>query len=150
VFDPRGVGAVRNREIPVPNWIDDYYGAFGTEFKHANDALLLDESLLGMRLYDTLRATEFLRSETGVDPVSFAGEGVGAYHALFAAVLAREVTRVDLRELGPSFREMATRREVLFHPQLTAFDVVGRCDLPQLLAALDRRGVRVQRDGPLP
>jgi cephalosporin-C deacetylase-like acetyl esterase len=145
VFDPRGVGAVRNRPIPIPTWNEDYYGIYGTEFKHAYDALLLESSLLGMRVYDVLRAVAFLRAETGSERVSFVGEGIGAYHALYAGAVAQHVDRVEVHDLGPSFFELATSREVPFHPQLTAFDVVGECDVPHLLAALGRRGVRVDR-----
>ena len=143
VFDPRGVGAVRNREILVPTWADDYYGVFGTEFKLANDALVLGTSLFGMRVYDVLRADSFLRSKTGTDHVSFVGDGIGAYHALYAAAAARNVDRVDLRALGPTFFERATERGAPFDPRLTVFDVIGECDVPHLLAALDGRGVRV-------
>lgn len=146
VFDPRGVGAVRNRDILVPNWADDYYGVYGTEFKLANDALLLGSSLLGMRVYDVLRAVTFLRSDTDTARVSFVGAGIGAYHALYAAAIARNVDRIDLRTLGPSFFKMATDREVPFHPQLTAFNMVGECDIPHLLAALDQRGVHVENE----
>ncbi|WP_415379770.1 alpha/beta hydrolase family protein [Halosimplex sp. TS25] len=145
VFDPRGVGAVRNRTIPVPSWADDYYGTFGTEFKFANDALLLDTSLLAMRVFDVLRAADVLRSETGAAQVSFVGEGVGSYHALYAAAVAENVARVELSDLGPSFYEMATRRAVPFDSRLTVADVIGDCDLPHLLAALEQRGIPVDR-----
>lgn len=146
VFDPRGVGAVRNRNIPVPNWADHHDGIYGTEFKLANDALLLGSSLLGMRVFDVSRAASFLRSETDAERVSFVGDGIGAYHALYAAGIVRNVDRVTLRSLGPSFFELATRREAPFRPQLTAFDAVNDRDVPHVLAALDRRGVRVERE----
>ncbi len=145
VFDPRGVGAVRGREIPIPSWVEDYYGIYGTEFKLAYDALLLGTSLFAMRVYDVLRATEFLRSATGADRVSFVGEGVGAYHALYAAAVDRDVEVVDLSDLGPSFAEMATSREYPYDPRLTVYDVVGSCDVPHLFAALEEREVRVER-----
>ena len=143
VFDPRGVGAVQGREIPIPSWVEDYYGIYGTEFKLAYDALLLGTSLFGMRVFDVLRAAAFLRSATGTERVSFVGEGVGAYHALYAAAVDRDVERVDLRDLGPSFAEMATDREYLYDPRLTVYDVIGSCDVPDLIAALEERGVRV-------
>lgn len=142
VFDPRGVGAVRNRAIPIPNWVEDYYGIYGTEFKLAYDALLLGTSLLGMRVYDVLRAASLLRGETDADGVSLVGEGIGATHALYAAGVARNVDRVVLRDMGPSFAEMATARDPPFRPELAAFDVVG--DRERVLAALDRRNVRVE------
>jgi dienelactone hydrolase len=144
VFDPRDIGAVQNREIPIPNWIDDYYGIYGTEFKLAYDALMLEESLFGMRVYDVLRAIEFLRSETGGEQVTLVGEGIGAYHALYAAAVDHTVGTIDLRDLGPSFYEMATG-EFPFTPQLTVYDVVGDCDVPHLISALDDRELHVDR-----
>lgn len=144
VFDPRGVGAVRHRNIPIPNWIDDYYDIYGTEFKLAYDALMLEESLFGMRVYDVLRAIEFLRWETGGEQVTLVGEGVGAYHALYAGAVDQNVGTIDLRDLGPSFYEMATE-EFPFDPQLTVYDVISDCDVPHLLAALDDRELHIDR-----
>lgn len=74
VFDPRGVGAVRNREIPILHWVVDYYGIYGTEFKLASDALLLGTSLFGMRVYNVLRAIEFLHSVTDGERITLAGQ----------------------------------------------------------------------------
>jgi cephalosporin-C deacetylase-like acetyl esterase len=138
VFDPRGVGAVRNREIPIPNWVNDYNGIYGTEFKLAYDALLLGESLFGMRVYDVLRAIEFLRAETDEERVALVGEGIGAYHALYAGTVDESVGTLGLRDLGPSFHEMATSHEYSYDPRLTTFDVLGDCDVPHLLALHDR------------
>jgi pimeloyl-ACP methyl ester carboxylesterase len=106
---------------------------------------LLGESLFGMRVSDVLRAIEFLRSATGCEDVSLVGEGIGAYHALYAAAAAERVGTVDLRALGPSFREMATSRRYPYDPRLTAFDVIGDCDVPHLLVALDDRNRSVER-----
>lgn len=138
VFDPRGVGAVRNR--PIPEWVDEYHDIYGTEFKLATDALLTGTSLLGLRTYDTLRAVEYLCERTGHGEVALVGEGIGAYHALYAGVAGRNVGGVALRDLGPSFYELATRREPPFRPQLTAFDMIDGCDVPHLVAALDEAG----------
>ncbi|HET7323348.1 MAG TPA: acetylxylan esterase [Halococcus sp.] len=145
IFNPRGVGAVRNRTIPIPNWIDDYYGVYGTEFKLAYDALLLGESLFGMRVYDVLRALEFLRAETGEGEVTLFGEGIGAYHALYAGTVCENVGAITLRELGPSFSEMATQQDYPYDPRLTVFDALSECDVPHLLAALRDRDVTVEQ-----
>jgi hypothetical protein len=52
-----------------------------------------------------------------------------------------EVKRVDCREIGPSFHEMATSRDYPYDARLTVFDVIGDCDLPDVLAALNHRNV---------
>ncbi|WP_396613774.1 hypothetical protein ACH9L7_18030 (plasmid) [Haloferax sp. S1W] len=38
---------------------------------------------------------------------------------------------------------MTTESNVPFRPQLTVFDVVGTCDIPHLLTALEQRGVHI-------
>jgi len=144
VFDPRGVGAVRNREIPIPTWHDGYHRLYGTEFKLGYDALFLGESLFGMRVYDILRACEFLRAETECETVSLVGKDTGAYHALYTAVLDDSVDSVDLHGLGPSFREMATSRRYEYESRLTAFDVLD-CDVPHCLDALADDGVSADK-----
>ena len=51
-----------------------------------------------------------------------------------------------VRNLGPSFVEMVTESDVPFYPQLTVFDVVGVCDIPHVVAALDEQGVPVETE----
>ncbi|AHG02360.1 hypothetical protein HALLA_20875 (plasmid) [Halostagnicola larsenii XH-48] len=142
VFDPRGIGAVQHRRIPVHSWVDDYDGVYGTEFKLGYDALMLESSLLEMRVFDVCRAAEFLRSETNATNVSFVGDGIGAYHALYAAAATENVDRVDVYETVPSFATLATEQDADFHPQLTAFDVIRSCDIPQVERALEQREVK--------
>jgi dienelactone hydrolase/pimeloyl-ACP methyl ester carboxylesterase len=148
VFDPRGVGAVRNRDIPIPHWVEAYDGIYGTEFKLAYDALLLGTSLFGMRVFDVCRAVEFLRSETGADSVSLVGDGAGAYHALYAAGALEHVSRVSLGDMNGSFAELATSREAPFQPRLTVFGVLDGLDVPDVVAALEARDVSVS-GGPI-
>lgn len=96
-----------------------------------------------MRVVDVCCAVEFLRAATDTERVALVGEGVGAYHALYAAAVAEAVASVDLRDLGPDFRAMATSREYPFDPRLTVFDVLD-CDVPHVRAVLEARGVEVQ------
>ncbi|GGL61875.1 alpha/beta hydrolase family protein [Halocalculus aciditolerans] len=145
VFDPRGVGAVRNRELP-DTWVTgDYDDVYGSEYTLSRDASFLGESLFGMRVFDVGQAVAFLREETGCEDVALVGEGVGAYHALYAAAAARNVSAVDLRDLGPSFRERGTTADRAVDPRLDVYDVLD-CDVPDALAALSERGVAVRRD----
>ncbi|AGN00383.1 hypothetical protein L593_02160 [Salinarchaeum sp. Harcht-Bsk1] len=146
VFDPRGVGAVRHREIPTwyafgPNDHDQIYG---TEYTLGHRALELGGSLFGDRVFDVTRAVAFLRSETAADDVHLLGEGVAAYHALYAAGTTDAVGSVEFRDLGPSFYERATG-EYPYDPRLLVDDVLGEADVPAVLSALDDRGVLVDR-----
>ena len=145
VFDPRGVGATRNRRVPIHGWIEEYDSIYGTAFKLAYDALLLDTSLVGLRVFDVLQAVRVLRAETDASGVSFVGEKTGAIHALYAAAVADDVATVELRELGGSFRERTTDPELSFQPGLAVYDVIGQCDVDQTVAGLEDRGVTVTR-----
>lgn len=94
---------------------------------------------------DVFRAIEFLREETESEQTTVHGTGVGAYHALYAAAVDRSVETIRLRELGPSFHEMATSHQFRYDPRLTVFDAIEDCDVPQLIAALDDRDLWIER-----
>jgi dienelactone hydrolase len=140
VFDPRGVGAVRSRPVNAPGNVNG--GAFdehyGTEFKLASDALMLGASLFGMRLFDCLRAVEYLDDHAPVTgPFGVLGKGIGALHAQYVGALADSVERLRLVDAPPSFYEQATTREFDIDYRRLVHDILGRCDLPQLRPALD-------------
>lgn len=145
VFDPRGVGAVRHRDSPT--WYatsaNDYHEVYGAEHTLAHEALLLETSLFGGRIFDVSRAAEYLRDATDSESVSLVGEGVGAYHVLYAAVLDERVNRVELHDLGPSFRERVTSAGDEYDPRLTAYDLIDGCDVPHCLATLADSTVRI-------
>lgn len=147
-FDPRGVGAVRPREVntPLANG-GEHFDYHGTEYKLGSDALMLGTSLFGMRVYDVLRAREYLASriedgeEAGVAGYGLDGTGVGALYALYAAVAEPRFESTRLADLPYSFHEVATRREYEIDFRLRVHGLVGTCDVPQLLAALEGRDV---------
>lgn len=141
-FDPRGVGAVRARDVntPLANG-GEYFDYHGTEYKLGSDALMLGTSLFGMRVYDVLRAREYLvdRVEddgTGAEGYGLDGTGVGALHALYAAVAEPRFESLRLADLPYSFYEIATDREFEIDFRLRVHGLVGTCDVPQLLPAL--------------
>jgi len=152
VFDPRGVGAVRSRDVntPLANG-GEYFDYHGTEYKLTSDALMLGTSLVAHRTFDVLRAGEYLRGRWGERDLGLVGAGRGAVFALYAAVADRSFESVVVEDIS-SFHERATASE--FDPDhcLKMHDVVGRLDVPQLLPALrDRDVVRTEfDDGELP
>ncbi|WP_435156400.1 alpha/beta hydrolase family protein [Haladaptatus sp. DFWS20] len=143
VFDPRGVGGVRARDVntPLANG-GEYYDTHGTEYKLAADALMLGTSLLALRTFDVTRAIGYLRERFDTETVGVVGAGAGAVYALFAAVADKSVSSV-LAESVPSFRERATTDSIDIEPGLLVHDVLGM-DLPRLVAALDARGTDVR------
>lgn len=151
-FDPRGVGAVRARDVntPLANG-GEYFDYHGTEYKLASDALMLGNSLFGMRVFDVLRAREYLArrvdggnpdgrgNEADVAEYALDGIGVGALHALYAAAAEPRFGSIRVEDPPDSFHELATAREYDVDFRLLVHGVVGECDLPQLLPALADR-----------
>lgn len=145
-FDPRGLGAVRARNVntPLANG-GEYFDYHGTEYKLGSDALMLGTSLFGLRVYDVLRAREYLANGIeDVDDVEVAeygldGVGIGALHALYAAVAEPRFESLRLTDLPYSFYEFATRRECEIDFRLRVHGLVGTCDVLQLLPALADR-----------
>ncbi|WP_137287662.1 alpha/beta hydrolase family protein [Halorussus salinisoli] len=140
-FDPRGVGAVRPREVNTPLMNGGGYGDYhGTEHKLAADALMLGTSLVAQQTADILLAGDYLtkRFEEDVD-LAIEGHGTSSYHACLAAVADPSFRTIRLVDPVASFHDRATGREVEIEHRLLVDDVVGSYDFPQLLAALDNR-----------
>ena len=145
VFDPRGVGAVRSRDVntPLANG-GEYYDYHGTEYKLASDALMLGTSLVGLRTFDVLHAVGYLRDRFDTDTVSVVGEGSAVFPVLYAAVADETVSAVTVDDVR-TFRDRATTEEITVDHGLTAFDVAHNFDVPDLRAVLESRGVDVTR-----
>ena len=145
-LDPRGVGAVQSRAVntPLANG-GEYFDYHGTEYKLASDALMLGTSLFGMRVFDVLRAREYLErrvrelEDGDVDGYALDGIGVGALHALVAAAAEPRFRRINAADVPTSFYEIATDAEYDIDFRLIVHGVVGECDVPQLLPALEDR-----------
>ncbi|WP_323676647.1 hypothetical protein [Halorubellus sp. PRR65] len=145
-FDPRGVGATRQRPLPA-TWGDpEYDGVNGTTHTLSLHATLLDDSLFEMRVRDVLSACEFLRERVDSADVALLGDGVGASHALYAAAASPDdvagVGRIDASEPVRRFRDRATDADAPYDPHLDVRGVLD-CDVPAVAAALRDAGVRV-------
>ncbi|WP_255171440.1 alpha/beta hydrolase family protein [Natrononativus amylolyticus] len=147
-FDPRGVGAVRARDVNTPQSNGgEYFDYHGTEYKLGSDALMLGESLFGMRVFDVLRARAYLERRVAdsdvlpadADGYGLEGVGLGALHAVYAAVANPAFETVRLENLPDSFYEIATSHEYEIDFRRRVHGLVGSCDLPQLLAVLEDR-----------
>jgi dienelactone hydrolase len=141
VFDPRGVGGVRARDVntPLANG-GEYFDYHGTEYKLNADALMLGTSLVALRTFDVLRAAEYLRNRFGDVDLGVVGADRGAIHALYASA-ADSSFRSILVEAVPSFRERATDPAASLSHGLKMHDVIDGLDVPHLLAALADRDV---------
>jgi len=148
-FDPRGVGAVRARDVNtrLANG-GEYFEYHGTEYKLASDAIMLGESLFGGRVFDVLRAREYLANRyddgdtaSGIDGYGVEGVGVGGLYAVVAATAEPTFRSVRAEEVDQTFYDVATQYEYDIDFRHRVHGVAGICDVPQLLPALSDRNL---------
>ncbi|HPC77890.1 MAG TPA: hypothetical protein PK811_06105, partial [bacterium] len=57
IYDPRGIGSVRCRDINLHG----FYEYYGTEYKLNFDLIMSGTSMTALRVYDILRAFEYVK-----------------------------------------------------------------------------------------
>jgi len=128
VFDPRGTGAVKYRNVTGLEIKNKYGVLFGNEFKYNCDATMMKTSLTALRVYDVLRAFDYVKDTAGFSKVSFAGADNGILYTLFAGALTdadniynfgaiqdyEEIVRTEFYNLNPN---------ILIHGVLKYIDI---------------------------
>ncbi len=151
LFDPRGVGATKQR--PVNGRRGD--GIYSTLYKLNYDAMMLGDSLFAMRAFDALRALEY--AHRIAPSVRVTGEGSSGLVLLAAAVLDGDIAGGEFTGLLRSFEEIVTERLFRADLVLEVFNLLDLPDVADLIAALphvharefvDGRGVAVAPDDP--
>jgi cephalosporin-C deacetylase-like acetyl esterase len=142
VFDPRGIGAVESRPFGGRPPHD-------REWRLGCDAMMMETSTLGLRVYDVLRAFDYLRTcREDVDPgtISLHGAGSGAAWAWYAAVLEPRFSALAVEEMLSSYRDLVETRLYDSHRcgmKNLAYGLLRHFDLPDLFPALAPRPVRI-------
>lgn len=141
VFDPRGVGALEQRP---------WSGGFphDREYRLGCDAMMMGHSTLGLRVWDVLRARDYLRTRDDVrgGPLEIYGVDSGAVWAWLAAALEPDFTAVTVDRLLAAYRLLPaaagydSRR---WNFRTMAYGLLRHFDLPDLLPALAPRAIRV-------
>ncbi|TXT34812.1 MAG: hypothetical protein FD138_1594, partial [Planctomycetota bacterium] len=136
--DVRGVGESR----PDTCGADQFTKPYGSDFFYAAHSLMLDRPYVGQRMFDVLRVLEWLAS-FGQREIHLAAKGWGTLPATFAAVLAKSVTQVTLKESLDSYAAIAEDENYKW--PLSAFvpGVLSRFDLPDCYRELG--GKKLQR-----
>ncbi len=107
VFDVRGVGGVEARPV-CPNGSSAPQSPFNSEYKMACDALMLGRSTPGARVFDVLRAFDFLQTRDEVGEISIHGLGAAASWAFFAAALETGFHEVTCEEMLDSYHNLCS------------------------------------------
>ena len=131
VFDPRGTGGVKN--YPVNSF--PYYAGYGTEFKLNFDAVMLKMSLLGLRVFDVMRACDLLRQLNPDMKIMLAGRGNAALYAFFAAILRDDVGEAYLENMLQSFEKLVLTEYYQYDVRLDVYGILRYFDIPELAEA---------------
>jgi dienelactone hydrolase len=136
VFDVRGVGAVQVR--PVNRGGKPH----ATEYKLACDAMMLKRSTLGMRVFDVLRAYDYLKERDDIERIGVVGVDAGAIWAYYAAALEEGICRAELHNMLYSYRDLVNTRYYnrdLYNLKVMAWGILRRFDLPDLKLCFEGR-----------
>jgi len=148
VLDVRGVGAVKTR--PITSYSEP--SKHGTEFRLGCDAMKMKTSTLGLRVFDVLRALDYLRTRDDAGTASLTGVGVAGIWALCAAALEPRVAGLTLERTLLSCRAAAMARyydDSLVNFRSVAWGMLRVGDVADLLATIAPRPlVLVQPLGP--
>ncbi len=145
ILDVRGRGAVAPHPVnPYPNTFPMTF--FNTDGWLAWSAYCLGESVLGMRVFDVMRAIDYLLEDAGYAALRLEAEGLeGALVGYLAAALDGRVAETKIDGLIESF-EALVRTELYrkdFTPNLLVHGVLKEFDLPDLRSLFANRALDV-------
>ena len=147
VFDVRGIGALSPH--PVNGYGDTFPNTFfNTQGWLAWSAYCLGENLLGMRVFDVLRAIRYLREEAGFQQTGlWAEELEPALWGYLAAAIDPDLAPIRVQGLIESFESIVRteRYRTDFVPSMLVHGVLRHFDLPDLKVLFS--GVRRQKSG---
>lgn len=130
IFDVRGTGAVQT------NGVNNHAPPHDSEYKLASDAMMLKRSTLGMRVFDVLRAYDYLRSRADVERIGVVGVDNGAFFAYFAAALEPGIAEGVFENLLYSYRDLAFTKyydHQRFNLRVMAWGILQHFDMVDLL-----------------
>ena len=135
--DLRGIGESR----PDTCGSDQFLNPYGSDYFYSSYSLMLDRPYVGQKTFDLLRVLAWLASH-GHREVHLAAKGWGAIPASFAAVLAKAVTQVTLKQSLSSYAAVAESED--YNWPLSAFvgGILAKLDLPDCYRELEAKKLR--------
>lgn len=132
--DPRGIG----RTMAVSCGDDDFFSPYGSDYLYACTGELLGESYFGRRVFDVMRAIDFLLAN-GAITVDLVGRGLGSLTVAFAALLHPSKPRARIQGYLPSY-QLLTETPIHKWPlSVIPRGVLRHFDLPDVYRALGKR-----------
>jgi dienelactone hydrolase len=142
VFDPRGIGSVS------PHAASNYNNAsiFNSEYKMSCDAAMLGISTTGLRVFDLLRAFDYLQSREDIGDIEIYGSGHAATWSYFAAVLEERISAVTCKDILLSYKQLCQTRfynHERFNLQIMAWGLLKCGDLQDFLPCIAPRRIQL-------
>ena len=124
-LDVRGIGESR----PDTCGSDQFARPYGSDFFYSAHSIMLDRPYVGQKTFDVLRVLDWL-SSFGQREVHLAAKGWGTLPALFAAVLAKTVAQVTLKESLDAYAAIAEDEDYKWPLSSFVPGVLSKFDLP--------------------
>jgi len=140
--DVRGMG--RTKLSSTTSRTGTYVQIFDAETWAAYSAWQLEESLVGMRVADTIRAVDYALSLTGgASGVQLVGKGSGALLAMLATALDSRIAGAVCHGGLLSYATMASAAGTLLGADLIIRGVLKSFDLPDIAGGIADRPLRI-------
>jgi len=117
-----------------------------SDFEAATNSLMLDRPLFGQRVFDIIRAVDFIWERCYIAPqidkgrLTIVGEGVGGLWGLYAAALDGRVAAVVAQDTLFSYKALFSQG-ARYPASIYLFDVLRHFDLAHVIAACASRPV---------
>ncbi len=136
-FDPRGAGVFKCGDMGSTT----YYDMYGTEYKLNYNAMMMQKPLVGQRVFDILRACEYVRQRCPEIRLGMAGKGISSIYVLFAAVLNDDVESVYAVNMPLSYESLVTTRFYRYDVRYSLYGVLKELDIPLILDVFDNKKI---------
>ncbi|MEM3407795.1 MAG: prolyl oligopeptidase family serine peptidase [Nitrososphaerota archaeon] len=112
---------------------------YAEEFEIATDSLMIGRSLLGQRVWDIIRAVDYLYKRFSSTHVKIIGNGyMSGLLALLAASLDERLENVFVNYTLYSFRSLIREKQI-FPASVFLFNILRYFDLPQIISSIAPR-----------
>lgn len=146
VFDPRGIGAASPRVVSAYEAASGSAPVFSSEYKMGSDALMLGISTLGLRVFDILRAFDYLQSRDDLGNIELYGIGHAATWSYQATALEEKIAGITCKDMLLSYKQLCQTRfydHERFNLKIMAWGILQVGDLEDLLPCIKPRALNV-------
>ncbi len=133
-IDPRGIGQSTSKSCASGSIFDPY----GSDFMYASIGDMSEKSYLGQRVFDVMRALDFLYAE-GAEDITLIGRGINSITVAFAALLHGREPKVKLINYLPSYQIIIDSPVYKWPLSTIPRGILKNFDLPDIYRALGKR-----------